>query len=227
MNLKFLFLDLDDTLLDFGLAEHAAYTAALREMDIDPTPALLARYHVINNQHWERYERGELEREALLVLRHAQLLQELGIRRDPEELERRYRDKLGIGHYFVPGAPELLEYLSGRGYRLFLASNGVADIQYSRLESAGICPYFENIFISEDTGAHKPEQAYFDYCFARIPGFEKDRAMIIGDSLSSDIRGGKAAGIKTCWLNRRGLPAPAIDPPDLEIRQLSELHELL
>ena len=223
----FIFLDLDDTLLDFGAAERAAYSRALREEGIEPTEARLLRYHEINDLWWERLERGETTRERLLVARHEDFLRELGLERAAEGLEERYRRWLGVGHYFIDGALDCLDYLKHRGCRLFLVSNGVADTQASRLKSAGIAPYFEDIFISETTGFHKPEAAYFDYCFARIPGVAKERALIVGDSLSSDVLGGKNAGIASCWFNRWGKSAPPELRPDYEIRSLAELQSVL
>ena len=227
MNYTFLFLDLDDTILDFGAAERVALTRAYREVGIETSEALLARYHEINLSYWEAYERGETTREALLIDRHDALFREFGIPLGGAAVEALYRRYLGVGHWFIDGAEDCLRYLKGRGYRLFLASNGVADTQNTRLDSAGIRPYFENIFISEDTGSNKPEKAYFDYCFARIPDFDPARALLIGDSLTSDIRGGKNAGIATCWLNRTGKTAPPDCRPDYEIHSLPELREFL
>lgn len=224
---EFVFLDLDDTLLDFEAAEAVALGRAYREYGIDTTEALLQRYHAINLACWEAYERGETTRDALLVDRHDMLFREFGIPLPGSAVEALYRRYLGIGHYFIDGAEDCLRYLKARGYRLFLASNGVADTQNTRLDSAGIKPFFEGIFISETTGSHKPEKAYFDYCFARIPGFDPARAILIGDSLTSDIRGGKAAGIDTCWLNRTGKTAPPELAPDYEIQALSEISAIL
>ena len=132
-----LFLDLDDTLLDFGEAERHGIIRTLRELGIAPTEETLALYRRINQQQWERFERGEISREEVLIERFSLLFQALGCTHDPEDAENRYRRYLGIGHWFVPGAEALLSWLAPR-FRLYLASNGVADTQYSRLESAGI-----------------------------------------------------------------------------------------
>lgn len=112
-------------------------------------------------------------------------------------------------------------------FRLYLASNGVADTQYSRLESAGISHFFQEIFISGRHGFHKPEKGYFDYCFARIPDFDPAMAMIVGDSLTSDILGGRNAGLRTCWFNRAGRPPRPDIVPDFEIHRLEELPDIL
>lgn len=224
---KFIFLDLDDTILDFTAAEDVALPKGLREVGIEPTKELIARYKEINISEWERYERGEISRETVLTERYDILFRELGIDLPGEVAEDAYRKYLGIGHYFVPGAVALLDYLKANGYRLFIASNGVAATQDSRLDSAGIRPYFEQIFISETTGFHKPEKEYFDYCFSHIPGFDPAQALLIGDSLTSDIKGGKVAGIDTCWFNPHGKTAPEELQPDYMVSALKELENII
>lgn len=220
------FLDLDDTLLDFGAAERVAVSKAFREVGLEPTESLLCRYSELNQLQWECFERGEISRDTVLVRRFELLFEELGVPIDASHCEDIYRGYLSVGHYFVDGAAALLEYLAPK-YDLYIASNGVADTQYSRLASANISHYFKEIFISEVTGYHKPEKEYFDYCFARIPNFDPTRAIIIGDSLTSDIRGGKNAGIKTCWFNPGRKPRRADILPDYEVHSLEELRSLL
>lgn len=221
-----IFLDLDDTLLDFGAAERVAISKTFQEIGMEPTPALLRRYSEINQSQWEAFERGEITRETILTRRFKLLFAELGMAQDPAATEDIYRTYLGVGHYFVPGAEELLAYLAPK-YDLYLASNGVAETQYSRLESAGIGHYFKEIFISETTGHHKPEREYFDYCFARIKDFDPQRALMIGDSLTGDILGGKNAGIKTCWFNPKHKPRRSDIIPDYEVDNLPALRTFL
>jgi 2-haloacid dehalogenase len=112
-------------------------------------------------------------------------------------------------------------------YRLFLASNGTASVQHGRMTSADLYPYFEQAFVSQEIGHNKPSQAYFDACFARIPGFEKEKCLMVGDSLTSDILGGINAGIKTVWVNPEGKQAPEHIRPDYQIKSLAELPGLL
>lgn len=219
-------LDLDDTILDFGAAERVAIAKAFREVGLEPTDALIERYSQINISQWEAFERGEIGRDEVLTRRFELLFEELGVEIDAQHCENIYRGYLGVGHYFIDGAVELLEYLSPK-YDLYIASNGVAATQNTRLESANISHYFKNIFISETTGHHKPEKEYFDYCFARIESFDPDKTMIIGDSLTSDIKGGLNAGIHTCWFNPKGKSARSDILPEYEIRSLSDLRKLL
>ena len=223
--IEFLFLDLDDTILDFHKAERIALSRTIRDFGVEPTEAVLSRYHVINKWHWEQLELGRLTRDAVLQNRFGVLFQEFGLTVDPELCARTYEGNLSIGHYFLPGAQEALERLSKK-YRLFLASNGTASVQHSRMTSANLYRFFEGIFISQEIGYDKPSRDYFEACFARIPGFDRAKAMIVGDSLTSDIRGGLQAGIHTVWVNPDHKPCGEIRP-EWEIENLSQLEALL
>ncbi|MBO5556464.1 MAG: YjjG family noncanonical pyrimidine nucleotidase [Oscillospiraceae bacterium] len=219
-------LDIDDTILDFRKAEALALSKTLREMQVEPRPEILSRYSEINLRHWEMLEDGLLTREQVLVQRFEVLYRELGLERSAAETKDRYEQHLSHGHFFMPGAEDLLRNLYGR-YALYIVSNGTGVVQRGRIASAGIADYFEEIFISELIGADKPDKAFFDGCFARIPDLDRNRCLIVGDSLTSDIRGGIRAGIHTCWYNARGR-APREDiQPEYEIRELSELPPLL
>lgn len=223
---EFLFLDLDDTILDFHKAEHLALGKTFRQFGLEPTEPVMARYSQINKTHWERLERKELTREEVLVGRFAVLFAEVGIVADAEKCARAYEDNLSVGHYFLPGAPEALEALS-RKYKLYLASNGTAKVQAGRLKSANISHYFQEIFVSQEIGANKPDLVYFQRCFAKIPGFDPRKAMMVGDSLTSDILGGQQAGMATCWVNPQGKPGRQDIRPDYEIQGLHQLEALL
>lgn len=225
--IKYVLLDIDDTLLDFGKAEAAAIKKTFERIGIPATDEVIARYSEINNAQWSALERGELTRQQVLVRRFDILFEELGIKGVPSEMaQASYEYLLGIGHYFIDGAVELLEALKDK-YELYIVSNGTACVQDSRLASAGIAPYFKDIFISERIGADKPSREFFDRAFSRIEGFEREKAIIVGDRLSSDILGGINAGITTCWFNPKRLPPDPDIPADYEIHALNELPELL
>lgn len=224
--IEILFLDLDDTILDFHKAERIAVSKTFRAFGLEPTDEVLDTYHHINQQHWKRLERGEITREQVLTGRFQVLFSQMGIPADPEAVARSYEHHLSIGHYFLPGAKETLDELKGK-YRLFLASNGTASVQHGRLTSAGLYPYFEEVFVSQDLGANKPAKAFFDACAARIPGYAPEKTMMVGDSLSSDILGGIRAGMHTCWVNPAEQSAPADITPDWQIRSIQELPALL
>ncbi len=220
------FLDLDDTLLDFHKAEHIALSKALRDLGIEPNKEILDRYSIINGQQWRRLELGLATRLQVLTDRFTILFEEFGIDCSGEKARDLYEDYLCFGHYFIEGAPELLEALYGK-YDLYIVSNGSAKVQASRMASADINRYFQEIFISEEIGSDKPSREFFDKCFSRIEGFDPEKAVIIGDSLSSDIQGGINAGLKTIWFNPRHLPEREDVKADYQVDELSKILALL
>ena len=223
---EFLFLDLDDTILDFQKAEHVALSKTLRSFGLEPTEPVLKRYNLINKAHWEALERKELTREQVLLGRFQVLFEEMGISAEPVKVARAYEHNLSIGHWFLPGAEEAVARLS-RKYKLYLTSNGTASVQKGRMTSANLYRFFENVFVSQEIGVNKPAVEYFEKCFAQIPGFDKTKAIIVGDSLTSDILGGQNAGIATCWVtphHKQGRPDIRVD---YEIEDLSQLEDLL
>ena len=221
---EFLLLDLDDTILDFHKAERIAIAKTFREFGIEPTEEVLRRYHVINKSCWERLETGEWTRDQVLVRRFEMLFGEYHVDCDGALVAKQYEKNLSIGHYFLPGAEEAVKRLRQK-YRLFLVSNGTACVQHGRLTSAGLYPWFEKVFVSQEVGYNKPAREYFDRVFAAIPGFDREKAIIVGDSLTSDIQGGINAGLRTCWVN----PDHAVGSikADYEIESISQLEELL
>ena len=218
--------DLDDTLFDFHKAEKIALTKTLVHFGIDPTEETLALYSAINAAHWKRLELGEISREEVKVGRYRELFKTIGVECDPVKATAYYESMLAIGHYFMPGAPELLEELYGK-YRLYIVSNGTAKVQEGRIGSSGIKKDMDGIFISQILGANKPDKQFFDICFSEIPDFSLSETVIIGDSLSSDIKGGINAGITTVWFNPKGIENDNDIKPDYTIKELSEVPGLL
>ena len=225
--IRFVFLDLDDTLLDFHRSEEQAIKKTVKTLaDRDVDEAEIALYRAVNEGFWKRLERGEITRDELRVARFDAFFAELGLHASAQMAKTVYERALGTGHYFIEGAPSLLMQLS-KQYSLYLASNGTASVQHSRIERSGIARYFKGIFISEDLGVNKPDPAYFDACFATIPNFDRTEAIILGDSLTSDILGGLNAGILTCRFNPRALPGREDIKPHYEISDLAQFSPLL
>ncbi len=223
--IEFLFLDLDDTILDFHKAERIAIGKTIRAFGVEPTEEILNLYHGINKWHWEQLELGKMTRDEVLLKRFAALFDQLGVTVDATACAKAYEKNLSIGHYFLPGAEEAVDRLSKK-YRLFLASNGTASVQKGRMTSANLYRFFEKVFVSQEIGYNKPSKEYFNACFASIPGFDLSRAIMVGDSLSSDIRGGMNAGLKTVWVNPDHKACAEITP-DYEIEYLHQLEDLL
>ena len=218
--------DLDDTLLDFQSSENAAIRQTLTFLGLPADDETAALYHRINETQWKLLETGELTREQVLTRRFRLLFEELGADRSPEETWHIYEKALAAQHHILPQALPLLEELYPR-YDLYLVSNGTASVQDSRIAATGIGRFFKKQFISQRVGFEKPDPRFFDCCFAVLPGLNRKEALIVGDSLTSDIKGGLNAGVPTCWFNPRHKPARPDIPPDYEIDALSKLPELL
>ena len=223
--IEFVFLDLDDTVLDFGATERKGIEQIFHAVGIEPTEELFQRYRQINRAHWLMLERGEITRDQI-SRRFDVLFAELGIPVSTPECERMFRQALTNGDDVLPGAARALQALSKK-YRLFAATNSTVDVQHGRLARTGLRPYFEDLFISEAIGAFKPSRIFFEHAFAAIPGFDPQKAIMVGDNLTSDIQGGINAGILTCWVNPQHRPNTTDIQPHYEIEALPQLEALL
>ena len=185
-----------------------------------------ANYKRINQDLWESFEKGEINREEVLNTRFSTLFKAYNREVDGALLETSYRSYLEEGKQLLDGALELITDLQNQ-YDLYIVTNGVSKTQYKRLRDSGLYQLFKDIFVSEDTGFQKPMKEYFDYVFARIPNFDVNQTLIIGDSLSADIKGGQLAGIDTCWFNPEMKPNNTNIVPTYEIQKLEELYRIL
>ncbi len=199
--------DADGTLLDFQKSEREAVAEALQSMGVSPTAEMLEIYSQINDDLWKKLERGEIERSVLLYHRFELLFERYGIFADAKEMAKRYMQTLSTKGYVLEGATELCEKLRGV-CRLYIVTNGTEVIQKGRFARSGLESYFEKCFISQVIGYNKPSEKFFEYVAADIPDFSKEKTLIVGDSLSSDIQGGIRFGIDTCWYNPEGKTVP-------------------
>lgn len=215
-------LDADDTLFDFEKAEAGALRRSLEEFRLPYSEETHRLYHRINQSLWAALERGETTQSALKTERFRLLFEALGVTADYTAFNQFYALALGDGHFTFAGAAELCKALCGAGCVLYLATNGIAATQRRRLEHADVRPYIRDIFISEELGFHKPDTRFFDALFARLGITDRSRSILLGDSLTSDMRGGHSAGIATCWLNLRHTPCAAPELCDYQIENLCE-----
>lgn len=231
-----LLLDMDGTFLDFEATQRQAFATAMKRHGYPEKEETYATYCRINHGLWEAFERGEIDKPTLLSTRFCRLFDVLGIKGDGAAFEKEYQRLLGEGYALMEDAWEVLDRLSGE-YPLYVVTNGVETTQRNRLRLSGIERFMTKLFISEAIGWQKPQKEFFDYCFSHMEEAHRERPLIIGDSLTSDIQGGICAGIDTCWFNPSGkekpeqwllknsLPRPGFR--DYEIRRLTQLTELL
>jgi 2-haloacid dehalogenase len=198
--------DADETLLDFHRSEYEAVAETMAEVGIEPTEERISTYSQINDRLWKALERGEIEKSVLLWKRFLLFREQFGIggtEEDAREMAARYMKHLSEKGYLLDGALSLLQRLKGK-VRMYIVTNGVAFIQRGRYKLSGLESYPDGVFISEEVGAEKPSPAYFSYVAEHIPDFCRERTLVVGDSLTSDIKGGVNFGLDTCWFNPHG-----------------------
>jgi YjjG family noncanonical pyrimidine nucleotidase len=215
-------LDLDHTLFDSDTSESVAFDVTMADNGIPNTDALQASYQRINLALWARVERGELPANEVALCRFEQLVEHESLDADPRKLADDYTREMGANGDLYPGASEVLDRLS-ESATLALVTNGIGRIQRTRIDRLGIAEYFDTIVISGEVGVSKPGRAFFDLVFDNLDNPPKRSVLMVGDSLSSDIRGGSDYGLDTCWLNSNGSTARPDDRGSFEIRELSEL----
>lgn len=221
-----LLFDADGTLFDYDAAEVAAVADNFAAFGLPYQPAYGHRYQQINTLYWQRFERQEVTLAQLRTGRFHQLLQELQLSVDIEEFANGYLTQLAQQAQLFDGVPQLIQELHGR-VQLCLITNGLAEVQYPRLERSGLRPYFQSVIVSDEVGVGKPNPTIFDVAFAHLGYPAKEKSLIIGDSLTSDIQGGYNYGIDTCWLNRHRQTAVPDLPITYEISDLCQLMEIL
>lgn len=224
---KFLLFDLDHTLLDFDAGEDIALTQLLEEEGVEDIQAYKDYYVPMNKLLWKDLELKKITKKELVNTRFAKLFAHFGIEKNGVYLADRYQFFLSKQGQTFPGVEDLLKKLIRKGYELYGATNGITFIQTGRLEQSGIAPFFKEIFISEQLHTQKPDAAFYEKIGARIPNFDKDHALMIGDSLTADIQGGNNAGIDTIWYNPHHLENKSLAQPTYEVDSYQALLEIL
>lgn len=221
--IKTVLFDLDETLFDFKSDERAALKSTLLSLGIKTDDAVLSLYSRINLEQWKRLEKREITRDQVKFNRYKLFFEALGVNSDPNLANELYEGKLSEQGRLLPGAKQTLERLYG-SFRLFIVSNGTEQVQRGRLKNTGIEIFFEKAFFSEQIGFEKPDIRFFDACFSSIPDFDRKSTVIVGDSLSSDIAGGRMAGITTLWINSGSQTS---NLPNMEVNNLEQAADLI
>ena len=207
MKYEILLFDADHTLFDFNKSEYCALKEALEFYSLPSTDDVIERYSVINVKYWKMLERGEIDKKSLMLARFVEFAREYGFEERAEELSDLYMSNLAHEAHLFDGALEMIEELSKK-YRLFIITNGVKSTQDGRFGLSPITKYFEKILISEVIGAEKPSKEFFSAVENGIDGYCREKAIVIGDSLSSDIKGAINSEIDCIWYNPSKKEAP-------------------
>lgn len=221
--------DIDGTLMDFALAERNALQQTFQEFGLPAySEELRQEYSLINKRYWTAMELGKITKPQVLVGRFQELFEIYGIDIAlAEEFNTVFQLHIGDEVHFFPNAMELVQDFKSRGYLQCAVTNGTKLAQDRKLVKSGLNRILDYVFISEDVGFEKPSADFFRTVFRSIGHYQPDEAIIVGDSLTSDIQGGKNAGIRTCWFNPQGMVQNLDIQPDFEIRKLAELKRIL
>ena len=188
---------------------------------------MAARYSTINDSYWKRLERGEINKQQVLLGRFREFFSELGIDPDlAEPFNARYQVALGDTIVYRDDSLEIIKALHGR-VKQYVVSNGTVVAQTKKLSRSHLGEWMDGVFLSEQLGAEKPSPRFFRQVFAALPDLEKDEMLLVGDSLTSDMKGGVQAGIPTCWYNPGRLPRPEGMGITCEIQDLHQVFDLL
>lgn len=219
--------DVDQTLLDFKKSMDYALRAVFEKFGLRIDAKAIALYSSINESFWKRFEKGEITKQEVLHGRFSSLFERLSIQNiSVEDFASVYQRELGSVYYYKDDSFRLCQELK-KDYRQYAVTNGVTWTQQNKLKLAGFDKLMEDIFISEMIGSPKPYKEFFDRCFKKIPDFQREKTIIVGDSLTSDMLGGNRAGIACCWYNPEGQEKTGDVRIDYEIRNLWDVKEVL
>lgn len=226
--IKVILWDIDGTLLNFEAAEKNAIRACFASHGLgECSDEMLKRYSVINRKYWEALEKGELTKPQVLVGRFREFFEKEGLPVEKaESVNAEYQERLGETVVFCDNGYELVQKLKGQ-VKQAAVTNGTKVAQDKKLAKSRLFELLDDIFISDELGVEKPNIGFFDIVFDRIGDYKKDEILIVGDSLTSDIRGGNNAGILTCWYNPKKLENTIGAHVDYEISNLWEIEQIL
>ncbi len=224
---KLILFDLDGTLFDYNKAEEYALKKSFEHFDIDCNfNFCLEEYKKINKSVWNEFEKGKTGLEELRVKRFEILFDVSNIKQNIEEFSKKYLYFISRTSFVTEGAEDIISYLRP-DYKLALATNGIYRVQYERLKRSSLSSYFDVFVVSEEIGFAKPAPDFFNCVFKKVRHSDKSTALIVGDSLSSDIKGGLDFGIDTCWFNPGKVAKEVNISPTYEIEKLTQIRDIV
>lgn len=238
MKYELVLIDLDDTLFDYSKTEDSAFRKTFEKMGFfevseikrekmeENYEKIKKRYKEINLQLWKDLENGKIDKDRLRVLRFERIIEEFGLGYDSIGMSELYLKKLREGVFPFEMTEKLCEYLHSK-YKVGVVTNGIKEVQHSRIENSEIAKYIDKLVISEEVGANKPDKKIFEYAMDYFGVLDKKSVMMVGDSLVADIKGGQNTGIDTCWVNLKNIENNTGIVPKYEVKKLEELFKIL
>ena len=226
--IKNILWDLDNTLIDFDIAEKNAIEYLFEKYNLGScTKQMLKTYKKINKLYWKKIEKNEISKKDGLIQRYIDFFNIYNIDKNiATQFNEEYQHALGDTIVYLDDSYEIVKSLKGK-INQYLVSNGSSKAQRKKLKNSKFDTLFDNIFLSEETGYEKPHEEFFNYVFEKIGLKDKSSTIIVGDSITSDIQGGVNAGIKTVWYNRFGKGHNKNPRVDYEIRNLKEIYDII
>lgn len=226
--IKTILWDIDGTLLDFGKSEEYGIRKCFEVFGLgECTDEMLKRYSAINRKYWGMLEQGTITKPQVLTERFVEFFRLENIDfNDIDKFNDEYQMRLGDKYFFCNNGLETVTALKGK-YKQYAVTNGTFVAQSRKLNQSGLIDIFDDVFISDKIGFEKPSIEFFDAVQEKIGEFIKDEVIIIGDSLTSDIKGGNNAGILCCWYNPLNLENKTDLKVDYEIKDLNEILDII
>ena len=225
---KYLLWDIDGTILNFELAERAAIRSLFKRFKLgDCSDEMLMYYSQINKRYWQLMESGKIKKDKMLVERFIEFFSNKGINADiAAEFNKEYQIALCDTIVFNDDAIDIIKHQK-KTCKIIIVTNGTEVVQEKKLERSGLNDIVDNVFISELVGFEKPNIKFFEKVILEVGIKDLKEALIIGDSLTSDIQGGHNIGIDTCWYNPKNEENTTLLNPTYTIRNLHELENII
>ncbi len=225
---KVFLFDADDTLFDYKKCEEQALNDVFKKNDLKYSEEIRDLYSDINSTLWKKFEKGEVTKHSLQTLRFSTLFEKIGITGyDGYDFNTEYINELGKTTFLIDGAYDICKYISDKHIEQYIITNGISSVQRSRFSLSKLKVFFPKIYISEEIGHQKPKREFFDFVLSDLPSHIKEDMLIIGDSLSSDIKGGENSGIDTCYFNPNKNDNLTKIKPTYEISRLDEITKFI
>ncbi len=221
-----LLIDADDTIFDFPKCEYNALKNTLESSGLEFNDKIHENFSEINSALWKKIEMNKITRSDLRVRRFSELIEKCfeGFE-NSELLADKYVEMLSHEAIFIDGAEQALETLC-TNYEIYIITNGLKKVQYSRFDISDIYRFIKGHFISDELGVQKPQKEFFDIVLERINEKDKSRILVVGDSLTSDMKGGRNAGIDTCLYDPHGKISMPNELCDYRIKALEDILKL-
>ncbi|PMH45021.1 noncanonical pyrimidine nucleotidase, YjjG family [Vibrio sp. 10N.286.49.B3] len=214
--------DADETLFHFDI--YQGLKLMFSRLGIDFSTHDFTVYQTLNKPLWVEYQNGTVTANELKQRRFQAWADKLST--TTMALNSGFLTAMADTCALLPGAKDLLETLSGKA-QMGIITNGFTELQQVRLERTGVANYFEHVVISEQVGTAKPGKPIFEHTHQLINQPDKNRVLMVGDNLHSDILGGFDFGYDTCWLNPSETKPSDNIKPSYEIQSLVELKSIV